>query len=322
MHIGLNRRRFKLACLIASLLVTAKDIAAADVQYMGVNIPDNSGKVMTVRGAISPGLLGPTLMHEHLFLEFWLPLDEPERWQQFYKQSPPSTKEEIDVWNQPFVVADRSVSRLSKDITSLSSVEDAVDEVKAYQKLGGKTLVDLTSIGLNRQPEKLMEVAERTGAHIVASTGYYSQVFHPKNMNDRSIETLTLQMVRDIGKGIGDSGVQAGIIGEIPIQDMVFEPVESNEVRVLRAVARASQLTGASISFHSVFYEKKERLHIALDILEEEGADLSRVIMGHATAAGGKSTDIGFLVSLLDRGVYLQFDYLGLQSPYNPMADM
>ena len=32
--------------------------------------------------------------------------------------------------------------------------------------------------------------------------------------------------------------------------------------------------------------------------------------------------DIRLLESLLKRGVFLQFDYLGFQYPYNPIADM
>ncbi len=91
---------------------------------------------------------------------------------------------------------------------------------------------------------------------------------------------------------------------------------------MLRAAARASRLTGAAITLHSDF-SKMPNLHTSLDILEEEGADLSRVVVGHiATAA---AADPAFLESLLRRGVYLQFDVLGnpldLELPNRPMVD-
>jgi phosphotriesterase-related protein len=37
-------------------------------------IPDIAGKVLTVRGPVSPSLLGETLMHEHIFVHFQLPI--------------------------------------------------------------------------------------------------------------------------------------------------------------------------------------------------------------------------------------------------------
>ena len=279
------------------------------IQYSGILIPDNSGKVMTVRGLIDPSLLGPTLMHEHLFLDI----------SKLAKK--PSQKKDIEHWERPFTAADRTATIPFKDYYLLSNVKDAVGEVRAYQKLGGKTIVDLTSIGLNRQPKKLREVAEKTNANIIASAGYHSNVFHPKGISNLSTEQLTFQMVKDIAKGMDGTNIKAGIIGEISNRDLSSNPKDSNELRVIRAAARASQLTGTSISFHSVF-SQKEQLHLVLDILEEEGADLSRVVMGHVTSGGKKPMDIRLLESLLKRGVFLQFDYLGFQYPYNPIADM
>ena len=38
---------------------------------MTANVPNMAGKVMTVRGPMDPDVLGPTLMHEHLFIIFF-----------------------------------------------------------------------------------------------------------------------------------------------------------------------------------------------------------------------------------------------------------
>ena len=319
---GASKQLFLLIHFFILLTIKVECIAAENIHYLGVEIPDLSGKVMTVRGAIDPDTLGPTLMHEHLFIDYWLPLSEPDRWQQLYKRNPPSTSDEIEVWEKPFSVTNQLALGMSRDTTTLTSVEDAIHEVMAYQKLGGKSIVEMTSIGLNRQPKKLKEVADKTGIQIVAGTGFYSKPFHPKNMSEYTVEKLTLQMVRDITEGIDGTGVRAGIIGEVSTGNLVFNPVESDQVRVIRASARASLLTGVSISLHNSFHQDKEQLNIALDILEEEGVDLSRVVMGHVSAAGKESIDIAFLETLLKRGVYLQFDYLGLPSPYSPELDM
>ena len=38
---------------------------------MTANVPNMAGKVMTVQGPMDPDVLGPTLMHEHLFIIFY-----------------------------------------------------------------------------------------------------------------------------------------------------------------------------------------------------------------------------------------------------------
>lgn len=295
------------------LMALSSSVLSGGIRYQGVDIPDLSGQAMTVLGPIDPDKIGHSLMHEHLFFDFWLPLDQPQRWAMI-GMKPPATKQELAIWHEKVTASNRAKlipyfwRNRDSFSTANSSVDDAVGEIKAYQAVGGKTFVDVTTIGLNRKPKKLKDVASRTGINLVMGTGFYRRAWHPEDMDQRSLDDLTLLMVREIAEGIDNTNIRAGIIGEIPAEHLVFEPKDSNEVRVLRAVARASQLTGAAISIHSDF-GNMNKLHISLDLLEEEGADLQRVVLGHITDVA--VADIGFLTSLLSRGVYLQFDVLG-----------
>lgn len=63
-------------------------------------IPDQSGTIRTVLGAIDPSELGVTLPHEHIFIDFTLPLDEPERRRLAFRQLP-KTASELEIWNLP-----------------------------------------------------------------------------------------------------------------------------------------------------------------------------------------------------------------------------
>jgi len=63
--------------------------------------------------------------------------------------------------------------------------------------------------------------------------------------------------------------------------------------RVLRAVAQAHKRTGVPISTHT--HAGLRRGLEQQRIFEEEGVDLSRVIIGHS----GDSTDIGYLEELI-----------------------
>jgi phosphotriesterase-related protein len=311
--------------LIASLVLATVPALATRLLAQAIHVPDQSGRAMTVLGPIDPAQLGPTLTHEHLFIRFWVPLEEPDRWTRLGLPRP-QTPEELAIWNTPFTARDRmkllTYFQRNRDGFTLDDLPTAVREVQAYQALGGRTIVDVTSTGLDPVPDKLREVAKRTGINLVAGTGFYRRAWHPADMAQRSLDDLTQFMVREIAVGMGSSGVRAGIIGEIPAEHLVFTPQESDEVRVLRAAARASRATGAAITLHSDF-GKMPNLHTSLDILEEEGADLSRVVVGHVASVA--SADPSFLESLLRRGVYLQFDVLGnpldLELPNRPMVD-
>ena len=298
------------------MLLVCQAALGVDIQYQGLKIPDQSGKAVTVMGSIEPDKLGRSLMHEHLFSTVWLPLSEPERWERAGRTQP-TTQEQLDIRNAPFTAKNRTkfLSSPVKNIDAWSSdnLSNAIDEVNAYQELGGQTIVDVTNIGLGRKPSKLKEVSLRTNINIVMGTGFYRWEFHPEGLENRSISDMTMTMVRDIIEGVGDTDIRAGIIGEIPTKSLVFSPKESEELRVLRASARASRLTGASISLRCPPGAKNQMryLHKLLDIIEEEGADLSRVALGHLAIT---ANNFGYLETLLDRGVYLQYDTFAL--PY------
>jgi phosphotriesterase-related protein len=78
-------------------------------------------------------------------------------------------------------------------------------------------------------------------------------------------------------------------------------------------------MTGAVMSIHQ-WYRDGTNLRRTLDLIEEEGGDLSRVIVGHVD--GVTSRDLGKLRHLLDRGVTLEFDLLGIPFRLNvPVMD-
>jgi phosphotriesterase-related protein len=91
------------------------------------------------------------------------------------------------------------------------------------------------------------------------------------------------------------------VIGEIGSEKTWVSPVEE---RVLRAAARAHRATGLAIgALHSI----GPVAHEQLTILEDEGADLGRVAVGHCETMAY----FDYLASLLARGVYVVFDNCG-----------
>ncbi len=256
-----------------------------------------AGKAMTVAGPVEPDRLGFTLMHEHLYLDL-----RKNHW-----PDPDSTATQLDAWFTPLQLSNLHLARRMLPIVDnyiLSSESDAIAEVSDFAQLGGGTLVDVTSRGLKRDVPAIARAAEAAGINIVLGSGWYQKLFHPEDMDERTVELLTDDIVRDITIGIPGAGIRSGIIGEIGVNG---DPITPNEVKNIRATARASVATGAAISFHSP--PRKDEKHAVLDIVEEEGADLTRVILGHSDHM---ADDLSYMVSLLERGVCIQFDTLGV----------
>jgi phosphotriesterase-related protein len=268
-------------------------------------IPNMAGKIMTVNGPIEPDQAGHTLMHEHLFIDFSLPDDAAERWQ-LAGRTKPTTATAVKLYSAPLtmdILGAVILGAPNRDNWLLTDEQVAIKEIGEFKTLGGGTVVDVTSIGLDRNPEKLRRVAQASGLNIVMGASWYQKAWHPKSLDDRSVESLTDEVVRDVTTGVGDSGIRSGIIGEV---GTTGNPLTPNEIKVIRASGRASRLTGAAITLHTAA-QLREQPRI-LDLLEQEGADLERVVIGHSD---GLADDLPFMTQLLRRGVTIEFDLLG-----------
>lgn len=220
----------------------------------------SSGTVHTVRGPVAAQRLGRTLMHEHVFCDFY---------------------------------------RVTGSLNQLLNDENlAKEELEYLLAAGGSALVECTTPDMGRNVEGLRRVSEATGLHIVAGTGWYRQPYYPPEVDRLSTNELVEVMVRELTEGVADTTVRAGIIGEIGAN---LDYLSAQEERVLRAAARAQKATGAPLTTHASMYP----VGIAqLDILSEEGVDLSRVVVGHCDTY----LSLEYHEAILRRGAYVQFD--------------
>jgi phosphotriesterase-related protein len=222
---------------------------------------------MTVSGPLPPERIGFTLPHEHTSISLW---QIPGRW---------------DYWE------------LAPDELTLT------EELGDFRRRGGSTLVDLTLAGVGRNPERLRQIASRTGVQIVMGCGWYHEAYYPPEarIDRRSVDDLAAELVAEFTDGVAGTGVRPGIIGEIG-GDRPW--ISALEERVHRAAARAAQATGMAVTTHSA----KSAVGLAqLRIFEEEGLDPSRVVIGHADSY----PVLDHYLAVLDRGANLQFDLLG-----------
>lgn len=231
------------------------------------------GFAETVRGPVPVDRLGTTLMHEHIFV-----LNDE------YRRSVPET------WDEE------------------RKVDEAVARLDALAARGVSTLVDLTVIGLGRDVARIARIGERTPLNIVVATGIYTLGDIPEFFRYHGPGTLlggpegmVDLFVRDITRGIGDTGVKAAVL-KCAIEGELTPAVE----RVMRATAQAHLRTGAPITVHTSGYAGTGL--IAQKVLGDEGVDLGAVVIGHA----GDSNDLDYLRRLADNGSYLGMDRFGL----------
>ncbi len=231
-------------------------------------------QVPTVTGSIDTADLGPTLMHEHVFVLSSEIL-------QNYGESYWDTEERI---------------------------ADGVAKLNDLAARGVRSIVDPTVIGLGRYLPWVQRVAEQVDLQIVAATGLYTYndvpfYFHYRGfLFDTDPDPMVEMFVKDITEGIADTGVKAGIIKCATDVDGLTPGVE----RVLRACARTHRQTGVPITTHTdagTFRGRDQQR-----VFEEEGVDLSRVVIGHC----GDSTDLDYLTELMDAGSTIGMDRFGL----------
>jgi predicted metal-dependent phosphotriesterase family hydrolase len=187
----------------------------------------------------------------------------------------------------------------------LFDVDLACAELATFASAGGSTLVNVTTNEIGRSPLKLREIATRTGVNIVMGTGRYREPFYEPALWQTPTQEIAEEFIRDIEVGAED-GIKAGVIGEIGVHERHVSPVEE---RVHRAAARAQVRTGLALTTHSI----ASTIGLAqLDIFEEEGVDLRRVVIGHSDTY----PDPDYHGALIRRGAFVEFDTIRGASEY------
>ncbi len=228
--------------------------------------------VETVRGPVDVNQLGPTLMHEHVFIM------QAEALQNYGHVFGPC------YWNEQ------------------ERLDDATAKLGAVREAGIRTIVDPTAPGLGRYVPRIQKLNAGVDLNIVVATGVYAFLGLPNFLVYRTVAALAELFVREIREGIDDTGVKAaflkctverhGVIGDIP--------------RILAAVAAAGIETGAPIMVHT---NAAERTGLAaLEVLTGHGVDPTRIVIAHC----GDSNDMNYLRAIADTGAWVGCDRFGI----------
>lgn len=118
----------------------------------------------TVKGPIEASSLGPTHIHEHLYV---VPNDLPKY----------------------------------EDYT-LDDIDRSISEAISFYNAGGGTLVDLTPINYGRNPLALKKISEASNVNIMFVTGFHKEEFQPKWLDDMSDKEVYDFLFHEINEGV------------------------------------------------------------------------------------------------------------------------
>jgi len=258
-----------------------------------------SDTVWTVCGPVESADLGITLMHEHLFVDWrgaWP--KEKRKGRGDLRQRSVSIDLLGELRVDPYASADNQV---------LDNLETCIKGIERFKDFGGQTIVDPTGIWPGRRPEWQKEVAQRVGVNIIAATGFYLGPTHPTIVTKGSVDEIAELFVNEVLEGIQNTGVKAGIIGEIGISTEFTK----GEEKVLRAAARAQRIARVPLMVH--LPSKGRYGGRVLDIVEEEGGNIRATVLCHLN---WEVEDVRYQIELIERGAMIEFDMLGMTFYY------
>ncbi len=186
----------------------------------------------------------------------------------------------------------------------MDDVEVATREVEYFKAAGGNTIVDLSCVGLGRDAAGLRRIAERTGVHVIACTGFYRECSYPAYAREETADQLARRMIREHREGIDDTGVRPGILAEIATEYGVGK-MSVGEEKVFTAVAYAQVETGMPVSTHCW---AGELAHEQIAVLTRNGVSPGKIVIGHLAVDGTAEARIP---KIAEKGVFLGIDCIG-----------
>ena len=253
--------------------------------------------IRTVCGDIDVTQIKSVLVHEHIIWDIIqpnknqikTPIEYNNRWQTNYE------------------------TNLNAENSFQNNINIATEELNILKSYGGDLIVDQSTHGIGRDPLSLYKISKNTKMNIVAAAGTYCSNYLKNEIKSLNISQLVNRFTSEIETGIEKTNIKAGIIGEIGCSDSL----DSFEKNALIAAAKTHKITGAAISVHPG--KKPESPFRLINILENEGADISKVAICHIdrTYPNGNRVE-----ELLRKGVFVEWDFFGIENSHLWLKDI
>ena len=264
-------------------------------------------KIMTVLGPIEPEELGFTTMHEHVMMDGGWVLRERYQGQLRTKDDRYTVDDPVSLNNIGLI---KRNFMTNWDGLSFDDEEMMLGEVQDFQNSGGKAIVELSVPGIRTKVASIKKIAERTGAHIIVSTGLYTVDSWPDKYLSMGEAEIYNYMMGEVKNGVEDTGIKPGHL-KIAVQNLT-----EKEESALRAAAKVANETGMSLTIHC------DDGRQIVEILKSEGMDISRAVIAHVASGFGirdmkllithpelNTLRLDYIKEVLDSGVNISIEF-------------
>jgi 5-phospho-D-xylono-1,4-lactonase len=191
----------------------------------------------------------------------------------------------------------------------IDDVGAAIEEVNLFSRAGGNALVDAMPLDSGRNPDGLVEVSQRTGTHIVATTGFHTRRYYEpghwseripvQDIADLLAAEITIGMDRFShgGPQVDRTTARAGVV-KVATDE---QGIDGRAARLMEAAAECHHRTGAPILTHT---ERGLFAIEQIEFLRDLEVLPAAVLVSHVD----RICDRGFHAALADTGAYLVYD--------------
>jgi phosphotriesterase-related protein len=191
--------------------------------------------------------------------------------------------------------------------------EKNIAELELYYSAGGRALVDAQPVGCGRDAGMLSHISEKSGVHIIASTGFHKLSYYPEDhwLRCAGEEELTLLFINELSRGMYiDGGITfpSRYCGAKAGQIKTALDTEGLSPRYHKLFIAAAQAAKAADCALMVHIEKDSQPLRLANFLVKQKLPLNRVIFCHLDRA---ITDINVHKEICEQGIYLEYDTIG-----------
>ncbi len=222
-------------------------------------------QVITVTGPVAASQMGITDAHNHLWIS---PVDCP-----------------------------------ALDAPVLNQQEAIVAELQTYRQAGGGGQIDCQPYGCGRDGNKLHQLAQASGVHVVANTGFHLREY---SSPDNEIWQMDEDQACEFFIGEIKTGLMETRADETPvypgfIKIAVRETLAESPVQLMAAAAQASLTSGLIIEMHT---QKGQSVEDFVEFFDRQGLPPQQLVICHID----KRPDHGLHMELARAGYMLEYD--------------
>lgn len=232
-------------------------------------MPANSGavaKVITVLGPRDVREMGHTDAHNHLWIE----------------RVPGSARQDAPI---------------------LDDEQAILVELHEFRRAGGGGQIDCQPSGCGRDGRRLVSLAQESGLHIVASTGFHRQRYYPQEARlfSFSVQAAAGYFMDEIRFGLVETRSLPAPVFPGQIKIAVEASLEASPRALLEGAAAACRESGLALHMHT---EKGASVEAFLKFFLAQGVSAGRLVFAHVD----KRPDFNLHDELAREGVMLEYD--------------